>query len=317
MKGPMSETDQGEQPLVSVVIPTHNRAHCLERSISSVLNQTHREIEVIVVDDCSTDNTDFLIKSFSDERLQYIKLQKKSGACAARNVGILHSSGDYIAFQDSDDEWLPNKLELQIELLRFAPVSVGLVYGRFYKIANGRQLCRPNMRNLPEGNVLAHLLKDNFVGTPVMVVRRECFDKVGLFDEQLRRFQDWEFVIRVADSYEFRAINISLATAYEDTNSITKMESEFEALEYIHDKHKNLFSSDPVNSRILFRRMAFSLTMQGDPDKGRKYLEMSFQGGLPLVNRAAAYVLNMIPNVALRPCFSLAASFKNVVRRFI
>lgn len=98
-------------PTVSVVIPTYNRAHLVGRAIQSVLNQTYQDFEIIVVDDGSTDNTEEVVKSFNDPRIRYIRHDQNRGGSAARNTGIKMARGEYIAFQDSDDEWLPEKLE--------------------------------------------------------------------------------------------------------------------------------------------------------------------------------------------------------------
>ena len=102
------------EPLVSVIIPTYNRGRLILDSINSVLNQTYKNIELIVVDDCSTDNTEEILKSINDSRIKYVKLEKNSGACIARNKGIELSTGEFIAFNDSDDLWITTKLEKQL-----------------------------------------------------------------------------------------------------------------------------------------------------------------------------------------------------------
>lgn len=103
---------------ISVVIPTYNRAKTINKSIKSVLNQTYTNIEVIVVDDCSTDNTETIIKKIKDKRVKYYKLDCNKGACFARNYGIKKATGNYIAFQDSDDIFEKNKLEKQYENIK-------------------------------------------------------------------------------------------------------------------------------------------------------------------------------------------------------
>ena len=103
--------------LVSVIIPTYNRAHLIKRSAESVLNQTYTNLELIIVDDGSTDDTEEVVKTLNDNRVTYIK-QPNQGACAARNNGIDHAKGEFIAFQDSDDVWHEDKLEKQIKCLK-------------------------------------------------------------------------------------------------------------------------------------------------------------------------------------------------------
>lgn len=102
------------EPLVSVIIPTYNRGRLILDSVNSVLNQTYKNIELIVVDDCSTDDTKEVIESIKDSHIKYIKLEKNSGACIARNRGIEKSTGEFIAFNDSDDLWIPEKICRQL-----------------------------------------------------------------------------------------------------------------------------------------------------------------------------------------------------------
>ena len=103
-------------PKVSVVIPTHDRAHLVGRAIRSVLAQTFQDFEIIVVDDCSVDNTKEVVQSLADSRIRYLRHEINRGGSAARNTGIGAARGEWIAFLDSDDEWLPKKLEKQLEM---------------------------------------------------------------------------------------------------------------------------------------------------------------------------------------------------------
>ena len=108
-----------ERNLITVIIPTYNRAHLIKDAAYSVLNQSYKNIELIIIDDCSTDDTAEVVKSINDPRLNYHRLEKNSGACIARNKGIELARGDYISFNDSDDKWLENKLEEQLEFLLY------------------------------------------------------------------------------------------------------------------------------------------------------------------------------------------------------
>src|SRR5215471_7855638 len=115
-------------PKVSVIIPTHNRAEFLRSAITSVLNQTYQDFEIIVVDDASTDKTPEVVASFHDGKIKYIRHDANKGDAGSRNTGIRNSSGDFLAFLDDDDEWLPEKLQMQVGLLRNSRVKVGGVY---------------------------------------------------------------------------------------------------------------------------------------------------------------------------------------------
>lgn len=139
-------------PEVSVILPTYNRSKTLDRAIRSVLSQTYKDFELIVVDDGSTDNTEALIKNIIllDKRVKYLKLQTNSDVCKARNTGILASSGKYIAFQDSDDEWLPEKLMKQVEIIKTQPEDVGMVYCFMYYITDDSKRISHKIRFLPD-----------------------------------------------------------------------------------------------------------------------------------------------------------------------
>ena len=112
-------------PLISVIIPTHNRRELLLRAIDSVLKQTHEELEIIVIDDASTDGTQSAVLDLHEERIQYVRLPEQSGACAARNKGVDMARGEYIAFHDSDDVFHPDKLEKQLQYLTDTDADVG------------------------------------------------------------------------------------------------------------------------------------------------------------------------------------------------
>jgi len=137
----MVETEN--KPAVSIIIQTYNRRQSIGRSIKSVLNQTYRDFELIIVDDGSTDNTKELVADFNDERIKYVRHEENKGEAAARNTGIKAARYDYIVYQDSDDKWLPEKLARQIELLENASPEVGVIYTGFWKAENHKRTYVP------------------------------------------------------------------------------------------------------------------------------------------------------------------------------
>ncbi len=188
---------------VSVVIPTYNRVSTVVRAIESVLTQTYQDLEIIVVDDGSTDNTHEVIRRLHDPRLRYIRHDGNRGGSAARNTGIEASTGEYIAFLDSDDEWLPQKLEKQVYLLQRSDSSVGAVYSGFVVINEHGE--RTNI-SIPKyrGAILKDLFSVNSVGTvSTVMIRRECVSQVGAFDSAMVSCQDWDMWIRLAKHYKF------------------------------------------------------------------------------------------------------------------
>lgn len=186
---------------VSVVIPTRNRASRLEGAVRSALAQTVRDIEVIVVDDASDDETSSTLAMLAaeDERLRTLRLTERGGAARARNLGAARASGSWLAFLDDDCVWHPAKLELQLG-------SLGPGHGASYTRqatldVDGRWVVEG--RALPEGAQVEGLLRTNFVGAPSLLVERALFEEIGGFDEELPRLQDWDVALTLLGRTRF------------------------------------------------------------------------------------------------------------------
>jgi glycosyltransferase involved in cell wall biosynthesis len=268
-----------ESPTVSVVIPTYNRAHLLVRSIQSVLNQSYQDFEIIVVDDGSTDNTEEVIKSFNDERVKYIRHEGNKGNAAARNTGIKVAKGEYVAFQDSDDEWLPKKLEKQVNLLRSLPETFAVVYSGFYKIVDGEKFYIPSSEIYPrEGNIHSSLLKGNFIGTPSILVRKSALLCVGFFDEKLPRLVDWDLVIRLSKKYQFKLIDEPLFVAYYTNNSLsTYNEILIYSLEVIIKKFNEDFDKHPDAKALQYFTLGKYSCVEGHAKEAKKYFLLALK----------------------------------------
>ena len=207
---------------VSVIIPTYNRADKIERAIKSVLDQTFEDFDVIVVDDCSSDNTEAVVKTITDERVKYHRLDKNQGAAGARNSGVAISESEYIAFHDSDDEWLPDKLKKQFEYMQEHP-QVGMVYGKMHIVQSDLEGDFPNdsIEGKLEGEIYTDLLKRNTIGTPTMFLKRDEFEKVGGFDTNLRCLEDWDFAIRFSKENKIGYINEPLMIVYSEPGGVS------------------------------------------------------------------------------------------------
>jgi glycosyltransferase involved in cell wall biosynthesis len=206
-----------ESVSVSVVIPTYNRSGVLGRAIDSVLAQTHEKLELLVVDDASTDSTAKLVKDYDDPRVRHIPHQKNRGANVARNRGILASRGEYVAFLDDDDCWKPPKLEKQVEVFASSTTQLGLVYtGREVYDAEGYV-----NKNLPsdDGEVFDSLLRRNFIPSETPLVRRACFSESGLFDPNMKSCQDWDMWLRIAQRYLVGYVPEVLAETHRDSKN--------------------------------------------------------------------------------------------------
>jgi glycosyltransferase involved in cell wall biosynthesis len=189
-------------PLVSVVIATHNMAGYLALAIRSALEQTYQNTEVLVVDDGSTDDTRSRVEPYLKDRRVRFLYQQNRGQAAAKNRGVRESQGDYVAFLDADDMWVPDKLALQMPLfLRSA--ALGVVYSRLVYIDELGAEVRVADDELFRGRVTGPLFIRNFIGFGSSVVRKACFSRLGVFDEALRMGIDYDLWLRLSTEYEF------------------------------------------------------------------------------------------------------------------
>jgi glycosyltransferase involved in cell wall biosynthesis len=198
--------------MVSVVIPTYNRAFCLLESIESVLTQSYTDLEVIVVDDHSSDDTHRRVLQIKDPRVRYVYNDKNLGAGISRNVGVFHAKGDFIAFQDSDDLWLKDKLLLQMR--RLEETGADLCFCKFLRYGNEyytKELCK--LIKDTEPNLLGLLLMIPSIGTPTILVKKDKFLESGGFDPVLRCFEDYEFSLRFAGDHKISFVDKILCEA--------------------------------------------------------------------------------------------------------
>lgn len=191
-----------DKPLVSVVIATYNMAGYLSLAVKSVLDQTYKNIEVIIVDDGSVDSTKEAINLFLDDpRVKYM-FQENKGQGAAINYGVRESRGEYIAFLDADDMWASEKLEAQIPLF-LRSEAVAVVHSRVLYIDESGKELRVADNELFRGRVSGPLLIRNFIGFGTCVVKKECFNRFGGFKEHVRMGVDYDLWLRISTQYEF------------------------------------------------------------------------------------------------------------------
>ncbi len=212
---------------ISIIIPTYNSSDLVIRAIDSALNQTHDEIEVIVVDDASTDNTEQVIDSHRNKHnLTHVRHDENKGASAARNTGLAYATGDYIAYLDADDEWHPRKLEKQLTTLEsksddWVAVHCGIDWQGplrtkcLYFISS---ILTPNKKtSIKEGGeelIKDVLLMNLLTGSSTLLVRRETVEKIGGFDPNFPRHQDLEFLIRILEEGKLAYVGDLLVTKY-------------------------------------------------------------------------------------------------------
>jgi glycosyltransferase involved in cell wall biosynthesis len=192
-------------PVISVVVPTYNRADNIRRCLDSVLNQTISPSEIIVVDDGSSDETVKRVKEIRDARVRCVVLEKNSGAQAARNRGIREATGDWIAFQDSDDAWLPEKLAKQVKALQGTgcdPWTVVHTNAIWKETATGKHI-QVQMPVVDGDDVYAQLLTRPAPLFPGMLVSRIALRQIGYLDEKVPAYQEWDTAIRLAKHCRF------------------------------------------------------------------------------------------------------------------
>ena len=240
------------KPLISIVIPTFNRENAIGRAIKSALCQTYPNLEIIVVDDASADNTKNKVKQLKDKRIVYLSHKTNQGASAARNTGIKKARGEYIAFLDSDDQWLGQKLEKQIAVLEKNP-DCSASYCRYYIIKDKKKKLSvwPEIKKY-QGELNRQLLIGNFITSSSALLKKEIFEKSGLFDEKLPAYQDWEFFLRVSKFANFAFLNEPLF--YQNQNEKNRIslnrEKRIRAVRYILNKHR----LDIKKSRHIYAR---------------------------------------------------------------
>lgn len=219
-------------PLVSVIIPAYNAEKFIARTLESIISQTYQNIEVLVINDGSQDQTVNIIKSFAEDDPRIILLQQpNSGVAIARNLGIAKAKGEFIAPIDADDIWYPENLEKQVNRIIKADQSVGLVYAWSVDINENDHLTGGFHVAEYEGKVYLPLLYHNFIGNgSAVLVRKSSFEKIGgynyeqLKDENSHGSEDWELYLRIAEYYEFAVVpefligyrKSSLSTSYQD-----------------------------------------------------------------------------------------------------
>ena len=268
---------------ISVVLPTFNRANLVSRAIKSVLAQSHEHFELIIVDDCSDDHTEEVVDSFTDPRIRYMRHGKNMGGSAARNTGIKAAAGDYIAFLDSDDEWLPQKLEKQLAMFRGGSSKLGAV-GSGRKIQQRKDHGYHLKEIIPCGDfgcIYRNLLTTHPPGsscwpggTQAIMIKKECFEKVGLFDESLMAGQEHDLYIRLAKHYHFDVVREPLLIIHLDARHriSTDVIAQIKGKKAFLEKYAREL---PRLSRLKghFNYVIGTLLLQQDKrDEGRKHL---------------------------------------------
>jgi glycosyltransferase involved in cell wall biosynthesis len=198
---------------VDVIIPTYNRSSTLKRAIDSVLNQTYKGFHLYIIDDGSTDNTALLMQEYkSDENISYIK-QKNKGVSAARNLGISLSNNPWVAFLDSDDEWLPHKLKKQIEIINSKPEAV-LIHGEEQWVRNGKRINPKKIHQKFGGQIFEKCLPLCLISPSAAMIKRDVLLEMENFDEDFIVCEDYDLWLKITSLYEVEFISDPILIKY-------------------------------------------------------------------------------------------------------
>jgi glycosyltransferase involved in cell wall biosynthesis len=300
-----------DHPSVSVVIPAYNREQTVATAIRSVLAQSLPPLEVIVVDDGSTDSTAAVVTALSgtDPRIRLVS-QPNAGISAARNTGIAQAKGEWVAFQDSDDEWFPAKLERQFQALAAMPgaraVYCGMLITGSAEETPGTGRTRITYHPDPSltavaGNILPTLLATNPISTQTLVASRSLLHEVGLFDTALKSLVDWDIGIRIAQATAIAFVDEPLAVQRFTPNSITRDRAKrIESWIALLEKHLPLFQADRQAHLTHLHRIAGNLRRMGEHERAAPWFRKA-RALDPLGPRTNALALLNALGVANRP----------------
>ncbi len=248
------------KPIISTVIPTRNRPLLVERAVKSALAQTFKEIEVIVMIDGSDASTRAVLAEIDDPRLKCIELQIQGGAAAARNAGVSEAAGEWIAFLDDDDEWLPQKLERQIEVANRSQYEFPIVASRLTARSPKGDYIRPTRFLALSEPISEYLLARNslfqgegLIQTSVLLTKKKLLQKVP-FRTDLQRHQDWDWLLRVSNlasvGIEFVSEPLAIWYVDEKRKTISGTSNWRNSLAWLHE-NKNLVTPRAYSAFIM------------------------------------------------------------------
>ena len=237
----------------------------------SVLDQSFRDLELIVVDDASDDATEAVVRGVGDARIRYVRQEARRGASAARNRGIAEARGEFIAFQDSDDEWAAEKLQRQVDRLKSLSPDFALTQGAAQYQGS---VTRYVFANLPAGQERTAILPCNYsIYLQAMLARRSVLRELGGFDERLPLWEDWELLIRICQEYRVDMDARVMAIIHDTPGSLVKQNNRrVESLRLIVDKHRALMAASPKAMAANVYAIARFELLYGSAVEGRSLL---------------------------------------------
>ncbi|MEM9433434.1 MAG: glycosyltransferase [Pseudomonadota bacterium] len=265
-------------PPVSVVVPCHNREKTARRAIQSVLDQSYRNIEVIAVDDASRDNTSNVLATITDPRFSFLTLRANVGAAGARNAGAALAKAQWIAFQDSDDVWHPEKLERQMAELEGSDAVA--CYCAMTVHQDGIEIGEipTPTQTRTSGKIADALLADSFISTQTVIIRSDVFAAISGMDANFRALDDWDLMLRVAQKGPIAFVPAPLVDQHMSENSITndKTKRVFAQIQFL-EKHYAKLVAHPRVLALHRNRIAGGLRQLGQPGRAMSHAVKALQ----------------------------------------
>lgn len=310
-----------QDPLVSAIITCYNEADYVGRAIESVLCQHYHDLELIVVNDGSFDNSRAVIERYTDDQRLEIVNQDNKGLPAARNVGVKRCSGEYVAFLDADDRWLSDKLERQLGYFETHP-SVGMVYTNYWCVTPAGQ--KLELANPVQYNSCSSAYKRIFVNggrilPSTVTVRRDCFDRVGLFDERLRMAQEREIWVRIAAEYPIALVDAPLVLRTKRDDSLASdKEAKFAYQNLVTEKlvamYPSLASLKLKRQARLYHGLGTTRLRKGNRVAAREALLAALQRNPLLMEAYVTLGLALLPSAAGAPLIRSLTKLRQRVR---
>lgn len=262
------------KPLVSIVIPTYNRAKLIRRALASILEQTLQDFEIIIVDDASQDDTESVVKSLTDSRIKYLQHQTNLNGSAARNTGIKAARGEYLALLDSDDEWLPNHLATKIAYLQ-NNLCQG-VFGSYYIYYSEDLIREIHCQPPPKDCTLAEYILSGKgdTRTSTFVFKTAAIQTI-MFDESLAKHQDWDLAIRFAKVYKFSCETTSTVIAHYDRQQSISLKMNHSASQLFLQRYSSELSDRTLARFYLIMLALRTLKAEGRNKQYREYLALA------------------------------------------
>ncbi len=258
--------------MISVIVPTYNRPHLIRSSVESILDQTVQDVEVIIVDGSTDELTRHLMERIKDRRISYKKVKNRSAACS-RNIGLDMAKGKFIAFNDDDDIWLPQKLQHQLDFLSDHP-GCHLCFCSFEKNTGGKKKIIPGQDIEPGCRPLFQkLLFKNFVGLPTLLFD-QSISKGLRFDETLTCLEDWDFILSLTRRNRLGYLNEALVLARDTPGSVNKSSYARKAASYkrIYSKYRSEIHKDHKIQAKHLLSIGSNLVLSGEQTKGQRYI---------------------------------------------